>query len=51
MFSFYKWTSPCLRRHTVSALGICGDRTEVYIKKIPFSKFVGRKDPKDLDLL
>lgn len=51
MFSFYKCTSPCLMEHNSVSLGICADRTEVYIKEIWVSKFVGRKDPKDLDLL
>lgn len=55
MFSFYRCTSPCLTGHVVLALGICGDRTEVYIKEICFSKVIGdhrgRKDPEDLDLL
>lgn len=35
----------------VLALGIHGDRTEVHIKEIWFSKSVGRKDPKGLGLL
>lgn len=51
VFSFYKCTSLCLTGHIVLALGVRGGRTEVHIKEMWFSKSVGRKDPKDLDLL